>query len=103
MDIKRCTRYIFLALSVLSFSFFLHFQTRAQLIVQNNLTPEQLVQQVLVGGGITVLNVTYTGSNLPADHFLMATAPTSELMKALVLSSGSIFHCRRSCEVFCDY
>ncbi|MBK8340265.1 MAG: choice-of-anchor L domain-containing protein [Flavobacteriales bacterium] len=34
---------------------------RAQLTVDNALTPEQLVQNVLLGGGVTATNITFNG------------------------------------------
>ncbi len=34
---------------------------RAQLIIDTSLTPAQIVQDVLLGSGITVSNITYKG------------------------------------------
>jgi len=91
MDIKRCVRYVLSALLFFGFSFFLHFQSRAQLIVQNNLTPQQLVQQVLVGGGIVVTNVTYTGANLARGSFFNGNSTNLGIDEGVMLSSGSVF------------
>lgn len=41
-------------------------QTQAQLVVNSTLTPAQLVQDVLLGSGITVSNITYNGVLDPA-------------------------------------
>lgn len=91
MDTKRCVRCVLLALLFFGLSFFLHLQTRAQLIVQNNLTPQQLVQQVLVGGGITVLNVTYTGANIARGSFFNGNSTNLGIDEGIILSSGSVF------------
>jgi hypothetical protein len=34
---------------------------RGQLVVDGTLTPEQLVQNVLLGGGVSISNITFNG------------------------------------------
>ncbi|MFH0893576.1 MAG: choice-of-anchor L domain-containing protein [Bacteroidota bacterium] len=54
----------------LSIVLIIHFCfVEAQLIIQQTYTPTQLVQDVLLGGGVTVSNVTYTGSPLMIGKF----------------------------------
>ena len=64
---------------------------QAQLIVQNTLSPEQLVQQVLVGGGVSVSNVTYQGNNFMRGSFSNGHATNLGLDEGVVLSSGNVF------------
>lgn len=64
---------------------------KAQLFVSNNLTPEQLVQQVLVGGGVSVSNVTYQGNNFMRGSFSNGHFTNLGLDDGVVLSSGNIF------------
>ncbi len=47
--------------SILFIAFLIHFAASAQLSVDGTLTPAQLVQNILLGPGITVSNITYTG------------------------------------------
>ncbi len=63
---------------------------KAQLIVSGNLTPEQLVQQVLVGGGVSVSNVTYQGNNLMRGSFTNGHATNLGLDEGVVLASGNV-------------
>ncbi|MEN8224377.1 MAG: choice-of-anchor L domain-containing protein [Bacteroidota bacterium] len=64
---------------------------RAQLVVQNNLTPEQLVQQVLVGGGVAVSNVTYQGHIMMRGSFTNGHATNLGLDEGVILSSGNVY------------
>ncbi len=62
---------------------------RAQLVVSGNLTPEQLVTQILVGGGIQVSNVTSQGNNFMRGSFSNGHATNLGLDEGVVLSSGN--------------
>ena len=62
---------------------------RAQLVVSGNLTPEQLVTQILVGGGIQVSNVTSQGNNFMRGSFSNGHATNLGLDDGVVLSSGN--------------
>lgn len=64
---------------------------KAQLFVSNNLTPEQLVQQVLVGGGVSVSNVTFQGNNFMRGDFSNGHFTNLGLEDGVVLSSGNVF------------
>ena len=63
----------------------------SQLIVNNTMTPTQLVQNVLVGQGVTVSNVTYTGSASAIGSFTSgATATNLGFPAGVILASGSV-------------
>jgi len=69
--------------------------TSAQLVVTNTLTPQQLVQDVLLGGGVTAFNITYNGVPSPATAQQTAgsfTATNSNLGlgAGVVLSTGFV-------------
>ncbi|MBI1287391.1 MAG: T9SS type B sorting domain-containing protein [Flavobacteriales bacterium] len=51
------------------FSVLLSGQATAQLVVDPNYTPQQLVQDVLVGQGVQVSNVQYSGNNASKGYF----------------------------------
>ncbi|MDD3875214.1 MAG: choice-of-anchor L domain-containing protein [Bacteroidales bacterium] len=78
----------------LSFIFIFHFNiSQAQLIIDNtSMTPAQLVQNVLVGGGVTVSAVTYSG-NIPNSIGKFSTGgnPTNlGLTEGIIMSSGNV-------------
>ena len=55
---------------------FVSFNIKAQLTTTQTLTPQQLVQNVLLGNGVTASNITYTGNPLQIAQFF-ATASTN--------------------------
>lgn len=81
---------IFILIFVLSFG--IH-STFAQLIIDNtSMTPAQLVQNVLVGGGVSVSAVTYSG-NIPNSIGKFSTGgnPTNlGLTEGIVMSTGDV-------------
>jgi hypothetical protein len=65
----------------------------AQLVVENNLTVEQLVQQIFVGQGITVVNIQFNGN--PANQVIQAGYFNSEnasmpIKSGMLLATGPI-------------
>ncbi len=63
----------------------------AQLVIDQTLTPEQLVQQVLVGTGVSVSNVTYTGNLENAiGSFQNGENTTLGISSGVILTSGDI-------------
>src|SRR6185369_11357773 len=68
-----------------------HTDSYAQLTVSNTLTPQQLVQQVLLGAGVSATNITYTGSVLARGSF-QGTASNIGLSNGVLLTTGSIFN-----------
>lgn len=81
----------FLFIILLSFLITGWHSAYSQLIIQNHLTPQQLVQQVLVGSGVTVLNVTYTGANNARGSFINGSTTNLGIDEGVILSSGGIF------------
>ncbi len=74
---------LMVVLTVLSVS------ANAQLTVNGTLTPLQWVQNTLVGTGITVSNVTYTGAAIAAGTF-NGSASNIGFQSGVLLTSGSI-------------
>ncbi|MDQ3101883.1 MAG: choice-of-anchor L domain-containing protein, partial [Bacteroidota bacterium] len=67
----------------------------SQITVDNSLTPQEYVEQVLVGGGVQVMNVTYNGqANTPAGQDAIGSFQSMNtilpLDSGLVLSSGGV-------------
>ena len=62
----------------------------AQFTIQTNKTPQQLVEEVLLGEGIIVSNITYTGSSLSIGEFTNTSNATLDLSSGIVLSTGRV-------------
>lgn len=62
---------------------------QAQFTMNNSQTPQQLVQNVLLGSGVTVSNVNFTGDPLQIGEFTNATPNNLGLTHGLVLASGA--------------
>ena len=54
------------------------------------MTPEELVQNVLVGSGVTVSNVTYEGDILQRGSFTNGESTNLGLSTGIILTSGDI-------------
>lgn len=61
----------------------------SQLTVSNALTPEQLVQNILAGSGVTISNVTYTGTNQQIGTFNGVNSNIG-FNSGLILTTGEI-------------
>ncbi|MEZ4922771.1 MAG: choice-of-anchor L domain-containing protein [Crocinitomicaceae bacterium] len=68
----------------------------AQIAITNTQTPEQLVQNVLVGNGVTVLNIEFNASvpnaqtvQVQAGYF-DATGTTFPIQEGIILSTGNV-------------
>ncbi len=70
---------IFLSLSV---------NVSAQLIVYDTLTAQQLVQEVLVGSGVSASNITYVGHDSAKGAFYNGSSTLLDLDHGVILSSG---------------
>lgn len=57
--------------------------------VTNNITPQQLVQQVLIGGGIVSSNIQYTGADIARGKFWGGPGNIG-VRDGVILTSGSI-------------
>ena len=62
----------------------------AQLTVNTNSTPTQLVQNVLVGNGVTVSNITFTGAPVAIGEFNGGGTTNLGLTSGIVLSTGKV-------------
>ena len=78
-----------LTIFLLSFLFLFQLQGRAQLVVSTSQTPQQLVQDVLVGTGVTVSNITFSGGSLARGKFTGGASTNLGLAEGVILSSGS--------------
>ncbi len=65
-----------------------HVQSRAQLVVSGSMTPQELVQNILLGTGITAYNITYTGDSISLGYFGGNT--NLGLQSGVLLTSGDI-------------
>ncbi len=74
---------IFLLVSVL--------QSKGQLLVTTGQTPTWYVENVLLGGGVTISNVTYIGSPDAIGHFTTGGNPTNlGLTEGIIMSTGMV-------------
>jgi gliding motility-associated-like protein len=62
---------------------------RAQLSVNNTLTPAQLVQNILVGGGVTVSNITYSGTLTSYASFTNGGTTNLGLADGVIMCTGN--------------
>lgn len=63
--------------------------TFAQLTTSTALTPQQMVQNVLLGGGITASNITFTGYNKAIGTFTAPAATNLGISGGLVITTGT--------------
>ncbi|MEO6884389.1 MAG: choice-of-anchor L domain-containing protein [Bacteroidia bacterium] len=62
----------------------------AQLVVNNTQTPQQLVQNVLLGSGVIASNITYTGAQI-ATGFFNGTNSNIGISSGILMTTGSIY------------
>jgi gliding motility-associated-like protein len=62
---------------------------KAQLTTTQTLTPQQLVQNVLLGSGVTATNITYSGSPLQISQFVATISTSLGIPSGVFLSSGN--------------
>jgi gliding motility-associated-like protein len=62
-----------------------------QLVINNGPTPSQLIQNTLLGAGVTASNITYTGSPLSVGSFT-CNAPSCNmgLSSGIIMSTGNV-------------
>ncbi len=61
----------------------------AQLVTSNSLTPQQLVQQVLLGTGVTVSNITFSGNASQIARFNATASTNLGFLNGVLMSSGT--------------
>jgi len=62
---------------------------RAQLVTTNTMTPTQLVNQVLLGSGITASNITFTGDIKQRTEFTATSSTNLGIASGVFLSTGN--------------
>lgn len=89
--VRRLTKKYFsrAACSVWLFLLLISSQGRAQLTVNNTLTPTQLVQNVLLGSGVTASNITYNGAAIAIGDF-NGISSNLGLAGGVIMTSGRI-------------
>jgi gliding motility-associated-like protein len=70
---------------------FLFNKAVAQLIVTQSYTKTQLVKDILLGPGVVVSNIKYTGSDSAIGFFNAMAAPELGLDSGIILTSGDIY------------
>ncbi|MCD6019029.1 MAG: domain containing protein [Bacteroidetes bacterium] len=80
-------RKIYLAIVSL---FFLAHTSKGQLTTSQTLTPQQLVQNVLLGPGVTATNITFTGSPNARGKFTATASTNLGIGSGVILTSGTI-------------
>ncbi len=64
-------------------------QAQAQLTTTQTLTPQQLVQNVLLGGGVTASNITFTGNSQQIAKFSATTSASLGITSGILISTGN--------------
>jgi gliding motility-associated-like protein len=82
-------------LPALAFLLFMVPQAHAQIVTSNAMSAQQLVQDLLVGGGVQIFNVTYNGqANVPGGQNAIGSFTSSNtilpLEAGIALSTGSV-------------
>ena len=65
------------------------FSATAQMVIDNTQTPQQLVQDVLLGQGVVVTNIQFTGDQSQIGYF-DATNANFPIPEGIVMSSGDV-------------
>jgi len=61
---------------------------QGQIVVNTNKTPAQLVQDILVGNGVTVSNITFTGAAVAIGEFTGGGTSNLGLTSGVIISTG---------------
>lgn len=89
---NRKTIHLLIVVFLIS-SFGVTSKVSGQLAINTTMTPAQLVQNVLVGTGVTITNVTYTGAPLAIAEFSNGGTTSLGLQKGIMLCSGQAALC----------
>lgn len=71
----------------------------AQLVTQSNQSPSQLVQNVLLGGGVVVSNIQYQGAAASIGYFNGANTNIG-LNEGIIMTTGTIFNTGNAADRF---
>jgi len=94
---KHFKKYIYVAL-IAPFMFNAAI-SKAQLVINNTLTPAQLAN-TLIGGGVTISNITYTGGNQSTATFTNGNTTNLGLNNGIILCTGDVSHVANPASVF---
>ena len=84
----------FLKIFLLLLAFLQGRQSFAQLIVTKTLTPSQLVQNILLGSGVYVSNIVYTGSPDAIGQFSNGQTTNLGLKEGIILATGDVINAK---------
>jgi len=73
--------------------FFCTNNATAQLALNNTMTAQQLVQNILIGTGVTITNVTYSGVSQAIGAFSNGGTTNLGIQNGIILCSGNITTC----------
>ncbi len=82
--IRQILQFVLFVASLMSL---LSLELQGQLVIDNTQTPTQLVEDVLLGNGVVVSNVTFTGNALQAGAFTNTNSNLS-LSEGIMLTTG---------------
>jgi hypothetical protein len=78
---------------VLVFIVFFSINTFSQLVINSTMTAQQLVQNVLVGTGVTITNITSTGAANAFAEFSNGGTTNIGLQKGILMATGDATNC----------
>jgi len=85
----RCLKYIILIIGLTTLS---SLSLKAQLVIDDILTDVELVEEVLLGTGVQVYNISSTGSGQAIGEFNTGAGnPSVPMSNGIILSTGNIF------------
>lgn len=87
--LRRKKKSYFFLITILLVLIASRFSLHAQLAVSSSMTPAQLVQNVLLGSGVTATNITYNGAAVAIGSF-NGSASNIGLPSGVILSTGNI-------------
>jgi hypothetical protein len=76
--------------AVLVAALFLSFEIKADTLkVSSSITPQQMVQEILIGGGVVTSNITYSGNNISRGKFWGGPGNVG-IREGIILTSGNV-------------
>ena len=90
MKNRYASRFSTLIASVLIVAGLSVFEAKADTLhVSSNITPQQMVQEILIGGGVVTSNITYTGNNISRGKFWGGPGNIG-IEEGIILTSGNV-------------
>jgi hypothetical protein len=88
---KHYSSRLFLAITLMMLaSVLISFESIADTLqVSSNITPQQMVQEILIGGGVVTSNITYTGNNISRGKFWGGPGNIG-IEEGIILTSGNV-------------